>query len=136
MEQECTERERHQVPRLAIIAAAAAAVIAAALAIAVGPARGSGSTPRGRTFVRTITNPYLPYRPGAVWVYRGVKDGVTQTDVVRVTNRTRTIEGVAATAVSDIATHGNRLLEKTTDWYAQDTRGNVWYFGEATKAYL
>ncbi|HEY6069231.1 MAG TPA: hypothetical protein VIU81_11120, partial [Gaiellaceae bacterium] len=22
--------------------------------------------------------------------------------------------------------------ERTTDWYAQDRRGNVWYFGEAT----
>jgi hypothetical protein len=25
------------------------------------------------------------------------------------------------------------LEEKTTDWYAQDTSGNVWYFGEATE---
>ena len=27
------------------------------------------------------------------------------------------------------------LVEKTTDWYAQDKQGNVWYFGEATKAF-
>ena len=26
-------------------------------------------------FVRSITNPYLPYRPGTVYVYSGVKDG-------------------------------------------------------------
>jgi hypothetical protein len=25
-----------------------------------------------------------------------------------------------------------RLAERTTDWYAQDDRGNVWYFGEST----
>ena len=25
-----------------------------------------------------------------------------------------------------------RLHERTTDWYAQDRQGNVWYFGEAT----
>jgi hypothetical protein len=27
------------------------------------------------------------------------------------------------------------LEEKTTDWYAQDDAGNVWYFGEATAEY-
>jgi hypothetical protein len=85
-------------------------------------------------FVRTITNPYLPYRPGSVWVYTGVKDGQTQRDVVRVTHRTRMIMGVKATTVLDVATHGGKVLEQTTDWYAQDKPGNVWYFGEATKA--
>jgi hypothetical protein len=25
-----------------------------------------------------------------------------------------------------------RLAERTTDWYSQDKRGNVWYFGEDT----
>jgi hypothetical protein len=25
-----------------------------------------------------------------------------------------------------------RLRERTTDWYSQDSRGNVWYFGENT----
>src|SRR5207244_5700176 len=25
--------------------------------------------------------------------------------------------------------------EATTDWFAQDREGNVWYFGEATRAY-
>jgi hypothetical protein len=86
-------------------------------------------------FVRTITNPYLPYRPGSVWVYKGVKDGASQTDVVRVTHRTRIIAGVRCTSITDVATHGTRVLERTTDWYAQDSAGNVWYFGENTAAY-
>ena len=94
---------------------------------------GAAATAPGN-FVRTITNPYLPYRPGSVWVYTGVKDGQSQRDVVRVTHRTRMIMGVKTTAVSDIATHGGKVLEATTDWYAQDEQGNVWYFGEATKA--
>jgi hypothetical protein len=94
---------------------------------------GAAATAPGK-FVRTITNPYLPYRPGSVWVYSGVKDGQSQRDVVRVTHRTRMIMGVRTTAVSDIATHGGKVLEATTDWYAQDRQGNVWYFGEATKA--
>lgn len=25
-----------------------------------------------------------------------------------------------------------RLAERTTDWYSQDSKGNVWYYGEAT----
>src|SRR5438046_4730818 len=28
------------------------------------------------------------------------------------------------------------LLEKTSDWYAQDEHGNVWYLGEDTAQYL
>jgi hypothetical protein len=27
-----------------------------------------------------------------------------------------------------------KLAERTTDWYSQDAKGNVWYFGEATAA--
>jgi hypothetical protein len=42
---------------------------------------------------------------------------------------------VRCTAITDVATHGARALERTTDWYAQDRAGDVWYFGEATAAY-
>jgi hypothetical protein len=45
------------------------------------------------------------------------------------------LEGITATEISDVATHGSTLLEKTSDWYAQDQQGNVWYLGESTKAY-
>jgi hypothetical protein len=86
-------------------------------------------------YVRHIGNPWLPFRVSSRWVYRGVKDGQTQVDVVRVTRRTKRIMGVRCTAVSDIATHGATVLERTTDWYAQDRQGNVWYFGERTAAY-
>jgi hypothetical protein len=46
------------------------------------------------------------------------------------------LEGITATAVSDVARHHGKLLEKTTDWYAQDKQGNVWYLGENTAAFL
>ncbi len=87
-------------------------------------------------FVAAIDNPYFPLPVGRVLVYRGVKDGRTQVDRVTVTNRTKVIEGIAATDVSDVAKHHGALLEKTKDWYAQDDQGNVWYLGEDTKAYL
>jgi hypothetical protein len=64
-----------------------------------------------------------------------VKDGVTQVDRVHVTGRTRVIEGITATTVTDVSTHRGRVLERTTDWYAQDKRGTVWYLGERTAAF-
>jgi hypothetical protein len=83
-------------------------------------------------FVRTVTNPWFPLRPGTVFVYTGEKDGRRGSDIVNVTRSTKTIRGVRCTAVADrLYLHG-RLAERTTDWYAQDERGNVWYFGEDT----
>jgi hypothetical protein len=122
----------------AIGSATALAVLTAAAAgqSAATHARGSGSIrPGDFDFVSRITNPYLPYRPGSVWVYAGVRDGQTQRDVVTVTHRTRRILGVACTVVIDVATHGSTVLERTEDWFAQDRQGNVWYFGEATASY-
>jgi len=85
-----------------------------------------------RTFVRTVDNPWFPLKPGSVWRYRGVKDGKASRDIVRVTGPTKTILGVRTTAVSDRLFLSGKLEERTTDWYAQDSRGNVWYFGENT----
>lgn len=87
-------------------------------------------------FVGTIDNPYYPLPVGRSLVYRGIRDGQTQVDRVTVTDKTKVIGGVTATVVRDIAKHGTTLLEATTDWFAQDTQGNVCYLGEATKAYL
>jgi hypothetical protein len=83
-----------------------------------------------------IDNPYYPLPVGRTLIYRGVRDGQTQTDRVHVTSRTKVIEGITATTVSDVARHNGKLLEKTTDWFAQDKQGNVWYLGEDTAAYL
>jgi|SRR5438477_304345 len=112
--------------------------VTAALTMRHSPATDAaraGTAVDASNFVSHITNPWLPYRPGSRWVYRGIKDGQDQIDVVKATHRTKLIEGVTCTAVSDIATHNGTVLERTTDWYAQDTAGNVWYFGERTAAY-
>ena len=94
------------------------------------PAAGAGAG--SPNFVRTVDNPWFPLKTGSVWHYRGVKDGKPSRDVVKVTGHTKTILGVATTAVSDRLYLSGRLEERTTDWYAQDARGNVWYFGEGT----
>jgi len=86
-------------------------------------------------FVQRIDNPYLPWIPGTTYVFRGIKDGESQRDEVVVTDRTKLILGVTCVVVTDTATHADKLLEKTEDWYAQDKDGNVWYFGEDTASY-
>src|SRR5262249_39191754 len=103
-------------------------VVAVALA-GIGAAA-SQSSPV--TFAPRVDNPWFPLIPGTTFVYRGVKDGKTARDVFTVLHATRTIHGVRCTAVSDRLYLAARLEERTTDWYAQDRRGNVWYFGEAT----
>ena len=35
----------------------------------------------------------------------------------------------------DVVTDHGKPVEVTDDWYAQDRKGNVWYFGEKTTAY-
>ena len=93
-------------------------------------AQGSGGATGG--FAPRVDNPWFPLIPGTTWVYRGVKDGKASRDVVTVLHTTRTIQGVRCSSVSDRLLLAGRLEERTTDWYAQDLRGNVWYFGEAT----
>jgi hypothetical protein len=65
-------------------------------------------------------------------VYVGVKDGKPSRDIVTVSHRTKTIAGVPCVVVEDRLYLGGHLGERTTDWYSQDSRGNVWYFGETT----
>jgi hypothetical protein len=110
------------------------------------PARAASHIARGATgyeprldpadFSTVIDNPYFPLPVGRRLVYKGVKDGQTQIDVVTVTRRTRlTAEGIRARVVTDVATHDGKVLERTADWYAQDREGNVWYVGERTASY-
>jgi hypothetical protein len=87
-------------------------------------------------FVSVIDNPYFPLPVGRTLTYTGIKDGQTQRDVVTVTAQKKVILGVTATVVNDVADHNGTVLEKTSDWYAQDKQGNVWYLGEDTVAFL
>jgi hypothetical protein len=88
--------------------------------------------PPASRFSARVDNPWFPLAPGTVYVYRGIKDGKPSRDVVEVMHSTRTIEGVRATSVRDDLYVEGRLEERTTDWYAQDHAGNVWYLGEDT----
>ena len=106
------------------------ATVAAVGLGAVAAAPGQAAPPR---YSAKVTNPYFPLLPGMRWEYRGVKDGRPLRDVVEVTHRIERIGGVPCAVVLDRNYVDGRLAESTIDWYAQDGRGTVWYFGEATK---
>ena len=53
--------------------------------------------------------------------------------MITVTDKTKKIaDGVTARVVHDVVSEDGKPVEITEDWYAQDTEGNVWYFGEDT----
>jgi hypothetical protein len=101
-------------------------------AAAAGAAGGTPAMPPASSFSAHVTNPWFPLEPGTRWVYTGVKDGKRSRDVVIATHATKTIAGVPCVAVHDLLYLRGRLEERTTDWYSQDSKGNVWYFGENT----
>lgn len=84
-------------------------------------------------FTTYVDNAWFPLKPGITYIYRGNKDGKRARDVYRITNQTRTIDGVACRVVKDRLYLNGRLEEKTSDYYTQDVDGNVWYFGEDTE---
>jgi hypothetical protein len=84
-------------------------------------------------FVSYVDNPYFPLVPGTTFTYRGETDGEPTRNVTAVTSDTKVILGVTTIVVHDQAYEGKVLIEDTFDWYAQDTAGNVWYFGEDTR---
>jgi hypothetical protein len=86
-------------------------------------------------FTDKITNPYTPWIPGTTHIFKGVRDGAPTKTRVTVTNQTKKIMGVPCVTVQDVVTSNGSLVEKTTDWYSQDSKGNVWYFGEQTAEY-
>jgi hypothetical protein len=82
-----------------------------------------------------IDNPYLPLVPGTFYKYRGEKldsEGELEVETVkvRVTADTKLVNGVLTTVVLDEAFENGVLVERTFDYFAQDTVGNVWYLGE------
>ena len=81
-------------------------------------------------FVAGVHHPFYPLQPGSRWVYEGAEHVE-----VTVLPETKLILGVAATVVRDRVFVDGKLAEDTLDWYAQDRDGNVWYFGEDTKAF-
>ena len=79
--------------------------------------------------IAAAPNPYWPLVPGTEWVYEADDETIT----VTVLSDTIEILGVNCVTVRDVVEEDGVIIEDTLDWYAQDTDGNVWYFGEIAK---
>jgi hypothetical protein len=75
-----------------------------------------------------INNQYFPLKPGTTFAYSSADGSSTDTEIV--TNTPKKIEGVNCVVVDDTVREGGTVTEHTLDYYAQDKKGNVWYFGE------
>lgn len=84
-------------------------------------------------FTSPVENPYYPLQPGQVSILRGQEEGQVFFERVKVTDRTKVIQGVTTTVIRDLLWENGSLAERTSDWYAADNAGNVWYFGEDTE---
>jgi hypothetical protein len=82
-------------------------------------------SPKADDFLRSVTNPWFPLVAGTRWVY-DVDDIDGRHRLVVTVTAGPVVAGVRTTA--RISTQGGR---STTDWYAEDRRGNVWWFGRA-----
>lgn len=85
-------------------------------------------SPDPNDFVAAIDNPWLPYAADTTWTYDlvvGFEEGNQQ---VIVEPDTVEIAGIDATAVTT-RTQAGALSETTTDYFAQDSAGNVWWLG-------
>ena len=83
-----------------------------------------------QNFGGTIDNPWRPLIPGTVMTYEGTKDDKPAMQVITVTSKTKTIDGVKCIVVEEIMSLAGAPADKTLGYYAQDKDGNVWYFGE------
>lgn len=75
-------------------------------------------------FVGRVDNPWFPLAPGTVWTYAVTDDRGSHRLRVMVLDDRQEIAGVPTTAVES-----QERGRATTDYYAQDTDGNVWWFG-------
>jgi hypothetical protein len=121
---------------LIVFAVAACAPAADATPVEEGAA-GDYSVDLGpEDFVEGVDNPYFPLAPGTRYVYEArLDDGGTERIEIEILAETRDVMGVAATVFHDQVFVDDQLVEDTHDWFAQDTKGNVWYLGEAVDNY-
>ena len=98
-------------------------------ALVLAPAAGGG----GAGFSAHVTNPWFPLRPGTTLIYhRQEGRRARPRRLPRQRIGSATIAGAPCVVVNDRLYLSGKLRERTTDWYSQDARGNVLYFGEET----
>jgi hypothetical protein len=133
-------------PKTSSVLGAGCALLATGAFAATGSAAGNPAKPAHGLGVfdgssAKITNPYLPISKFHRTVLRGV-DGSQHLRIVRTLRRhTATFhhhgQTIKAAIVKDVVhdTQSGRRIERTVDYFAQDTAGAVYYFGEKVNEY-
>lgn len=86
-------------------------------------------------FSTSITNSYFSLTPGQTFTYESVTaDGVERIQI-EVMDDTKEVMGVTTLVYWDRVYFDDVLIEDTRDYLAQDSVGNVWYFGEDVDNY-
>jgi hypothetical protein len=103
--------------------------------MAVGPTGIDGLTiptpsPDQADFAARVDNPWFPLVPGTVWVYKSFSATQSGRVVATVLRTPREIAGVATTGVRWQTPQHGRSVTIVVRWYAEDTAGNVWWFGQ------
>jgi hypothetical protein len=88
-----------------------------------------------RDFVSRVSNRYFRLTPGAIFTYEKRTPQGTERTEIEVARQKRRVMGVLTTVVRHRDWLNGQLIEDSRDWYAQDRRGNVWYFGEEVDNY-
>jgi len=109
-------------------------MILAGRAQAVPPA-----TPPTFTNPLAITNPFMPFAPGGVKVFKGQSDGTPTTvvDIYLHDTRTFQLNGVAVSTrvLRETEFEDGQLSEISHNYFAQADDGAVYYFGEVVDIY-
>lgn len=126
---------RRSARRRAVPGLVVAHALVATILLPPQPAAAAPAVPDPADFTTLVDNPFLPMVPGTRLTYRETTEDGAGREVLRVTHRTKVVQGVRTVVVRDRAYFRGQLVEDTFDWFAQDRAGNVWYFGEATKEY-
>jgi hypothetical protein len=123
-----------------VVAGLVAAIVAFAVSRSTSGSRTASppipTLPPPGDFVDRIDHPFFPLGPGTTFTYTGQSDGAPRKVTVLVTHKTKLILGISATVVLDQVLADGKPEEKTWDWYAQDSDGNVWYLGEDSFDYV
>ncbi|MFN0059783.1 MAG: hypothetical protein ACKVX7_15095 [Planctomycetota bacterium] len=79
-----------------------------------------------------ITHSHFPHVTGSANVYQATTADGVETSVLDVLDSPRVVAGVECAVFRERVYLDGLLREDSVDWYAQDSAGNVWYFGKET----
>jgi hypothetical protein len=87
-------------------------------------------TPDPADFPGDATNPWFPLAAGTRWTYRQYTPTSSRAVTAEVLPDERDVAGVATTAVRWTIRDKGSSRTAMVRWYAVDTDGNVWWFGQ------